>query len=177
MSSTITGRRRAEQVARLTATSTWAWVAKAEGKERTRRATVRRIARLTGTEPIRWEGEISDADWNTVLVAGADALLAQVGADPQHPVAFDLVLAAEEITARAVEADTVLERTAVLTSAPVPGRAVAVAADNPERTPAEQALVEKWSPFSTTRCAAARYVVRCADGTRRYGNGDQADPH
>ncbi|MFJ1708711.1 hypothetical protein [Kitasatospora sp. NPDC088346] len=51
MSRTLTGRRQAEQVAQLTAA--WAWVAEASGGERTPRATVRRIAKLTGTEPIR----------------------------------------------------------------------------------------------------------------------------
>ncbi|MFD4659693.1 hypothetical protein ACFWP2_29160 [Kitasatospora sp. NPDC058444] len=154
MSRTLTGRRQAATVAQITgATSTWAWVAEAEGQERTRRATVRRIARLTGTEPIRWDGEISDEDWQTVLAAGADALLAHA-ADQEQAFGLDLVAAAEEITAAAVAAtDTELERTTVLPTspAPVPGRIVAEAAENSGRTPAEQTKVERWSPWHNGR--------------------------
>ncbi|MFF1908251.1 hypothetical protein [Kitasatospora sp. NPDC058218] len=148
MSRTLTGRRQAETVAQITgATSTWAWVAEASGRERTRRATVRRIARLTGTEPVRWDGEISDADWTVVLSAGADALLAHA-ADEEAAFALDLVAAAEEIAAEAAAAtDTVIERTTVLPDAPAPGRHVAAAATSNERTPHEQAQVETWSPW------------------------------
>ncbi|MFJ7912621.1 hypothetical protein [Kitasatospora sp. NPDC096204] len=154
MSRTLTGRRQAATVAQLTgATSTWAWVAEASGRERTRRATARRIARLTGTEPIRWDGEISDEDWQTILTAGADALLAHA-ADEETAFTFDLVAAAQEITTEAASGtaaatDTELERTTVLPTSPdpVPGRIVTEAADHPERTPAEQAEVERWSPW------------------------------
>ncbi|MFE3114171.1 hypothetical protein [Kitasatospora indigofera] len=148
MSRTLTGRRQAEHVAQITgAASTWAWVAEASGRERTHRATVRRIARLTGTDPVRWDGEISDADWTAVLSAGADALLAHTTA-AGAAFGFDLVAAAEEITAEAAT-DTELERSAVLPSdpSPVPGRHVAQTAATPDRTTREQAEVEKWSPW------------------------------
>ncbi|GGV45828.1 hypothetical protein GCM10010495_74330 [Kitasatospora herbaricolor] len=150
MSRTLTGRRQAEHVAQITgATSTWAWVAEASGRERTRRATVRRIAKLTGTEPVRWDGEISDAHWTAVLSAGADALLAHATAE-EAAFGLDLVAAAEAINAEAAAAtDTELERTTVLPTgpSPVPGRHVAQAAANPDRTTWEQAEVETWSPW------------------------------
>ncbi|MGW3185465.1 hypothetical protein ACWDD9_39965 [Kitasatospora sp. NPDC001119] len=150
MSRTLTGRRQAATVAQITATtSTWAWVAEADGQERTRRATARRIARLTDTEPIRWDGEISDEDWQTVLAAGADALLAHAAAE-EDAFALDLVAAAEEITAEAAAAtDAVLERTTVLTGSqvPVPGRAVAAAAAFPDRSTWEEQQVKRWSPW------------------------------
>jgi hypothetical protein len=156
MSRTLTGRRQAETVAQITATSTWSWGAEASGCERTRRATVRRIARLTGTEPIRWDGEISDEDWTAVLSAGADALLAHA-ADEEGAFALDLVAAAEEITAEAATAtDTVIKRTTVLPDGPASGRHVAQAAKHRDFTPYERAQIERWSRWRNS----PRFVTR-----------------
>ncbi|MFJ6140537.1 hypothetical protein [Kitasatospora sp. NPDC092286] len=163
MSRTTTGRRQAEHIARTTTTSSWAWVAEAKGPERVRRAAARRLARLTGTTLVRWDGTISDSDWDTLLSAGADALLAQA-ADEDQPFGLDLVDAAGELAAEAAAAaDTVLERTTVLPDMPVPGRHVAAAAAAPERLPDEQDKVERWSPFE----GGPRWICRSG----RYGDG------
>ncbi|MBD0671620.1 hypothetical protein [Streptomyces sp. CBMA156] len=165
MSRTLTGRRQAEHIARTTASS-WSWVTEAQGPERVRRAAARRLARLTGTTLVRWDGKITDADWQTLLAAGADALLAQADDDEDRPVSLDLVDAAKEFAAEAAAAaDTVLERTTVLPDAdlPVPGRFVDAAAAEPERLPDEQQSVERWSPFE----GGPRWI--CPSG--RYGDG------
>ncbi|MGW4805849.1 hypothetical protein [Kitasatospora sp. NPDC004272] len=170
-----TGRRQAATVAR--ATSTWHWVNEATGRERTRRAAARRIAKLTGTEPVRWDGEISDADWRTVLSAGADALLAQ-NADADGEFHLDLVDAAKQITAKAADTETtatVIERSTVL---PVSGQHVAAAAANPDVTSAEEEYLQRWSPVRKDRSGQdprGRYVIRCRDGIRRYPDGSLAD--
>ncbi|WP_043478284.1 hypothetical protein [Kitasatospora sp. MBT66] len=172
MTRTLTGRRQAATVARITgAASTWAWVDEASGLERTRRATVRRIARLTGTEPIRWDGEIGDENWTAVLSAGADALLAHA-ADEEQAFGMDLVAAAEQIIAEADAAtDAELETTTVLPAdtEPVPGRNITRVSANPDRTGAEQAAVDTWSPFSPARRADARWseTRRAVSGPRR----------
>jgi len=175
MSRTLTGRRQAEHVAQITgATSTWAWVAEASGRERTRRATVRKIARLTGTEPIRWDGEISDAAWQVVLSAGADALIAHA-ADEEQALGLDLVAAAEEITAEAAARDTgcVLDRTrtgqaraAELLTRQEPGPAVAASGT-------EEELVKQSSPFRTS-WAPGRTGPRWVCKSGRHGDGSPA---
>ncbi|GAA2984489.1 hypothetical protein GCM10010519_18650 [Streptomyces lactacystinicus] len=174
MSRTLTGRRQAEHIARTTTVSSWAWVAEAQGPERVRRAAARRLARLTGTTLVRWDGVLSDSDWDTLLSAGADALLAQAATadNEDRPYSLGLVDAAADLAAEAAAAtDTVLERTTVLPDLPAPGRFVDAAAAEPERLPDEQQAVERWSPFE----GGPRHIVRCADGTRRYGTGQLAD--
>ncbi|MGA5823534.1 hypothetical protein ACPC54_37425 [Kitasatospora sp. NPDC094028] len=176
MSRTLTGRHQAVHIARTTASS-WSWVAEAQGPERVRRAAARRLARLTGTTLVRWDGKITDTDWQTLLSAGADALRVQAAADDEdRPVSPGLVDAAKEFAAEAAAAaDTVLERTTVLpdlpdADLPVPGRFVDAAAAEPERLPGEQQSVERWSPFE----GGPRWI--CPSG--RYGDGTYPDaPH
>ncbi|MER5866134.1 hypothetical protein [Kitasatospora sp. NPDC002040] len=190
---TTTGRAFAEAIVTIThtAATAWvtatAWIAEADGVERQRRAAVQHIAELTGTEPLHWTGEISAQDWDTVLTFGADALLAlHRDASTEQSFDLDLVEAASEYAALAVE-DTeycvplgsstsrVLDRTRG-------GRAESqitelLETQEPDltddlRTPAVTAAIATWSPFSNTRCAAARHLVRCADGTRRDREGN-----
>ncbi|MFD9692537.1 hypothetical protein ACFWXO_43030 [Kitasatospora sp. NPDC059088] len=75
---TVTGRSFARRVASLTGGSrrmpAGAWVAEARGAERSRRAVVCRIGRLTGTRAPRWSGEIGGQEWQTILMAGVAAL-------------------------------------------------------------------------------------------------------
>ncbi|MFJ8443998.1 hypothetical protein [Kitasatospora griseola] len=171
MTSTLTGRRQAATVAAATRTTdSWTWVLQAaSSQDRLRRAAARRIARLTDTEPVQWQGELDTDDWQTVLSAGADALLARAAGGE---FGLDLVVAAEELLAEAA-ATTDAESG----SAPVPGRAVEAAAEH-ERTPVEEAEISRWSPFRKDRSGRdprGCYVIRCADGSRRYPNGDLAD--
>jgi hypothetical protein len=152
------------------------WITEAQGVERRRRAAAQHIAELTGTEPLRWTGQISAENWTKVLSAGADALLAITG-DPEHTYALDLVESAEKYAAQAADLD---DDTAVdLTRSARTEHQIdeLLTAQEPDltddlRTPAVDAAIATWSPFSATRCAAARHVVRCKDGSRRYGNGE-----
>ncbi|MFJ4192117.1 hypothetical protein [Kitasatospora sp. NPDC089509] len=174
MSRTLTGRRQAEHIARATTTSSWAWVDEAKGPERVRRAAARRLARLTGTTLVRWDGVLSDSDWQTLLSAGADALLAQAATDTDdedRPYGLGLVDAATAFAAAAAApADTELERTTVPPDLPAPGRYVDRAAAEPERLPDEQTKVERWSPFE----GGPRWI--CPSG--RYGDGSSPNgPH
>ncbi|MFJ8625850.1 hypothetical protein ACIRD3_23800 [Kitasatospora sp. NPDC093550] len=225
---TVTGRSYARRVATLTSgsrrMSAGAWVAEAEGAERKRRAAACRLGRLTGTRSPRWSGEISQADWRTVLAAGAAALAdagtavgvateadratcakcgtnlnrantgslcnpcrtsADTDAEPQQQTPANrrsapdpehlAVTATEFIQLTAAKDDRVVDRTrngrveALVNEllAARPASALDVVGED------ERRLVEKWSPFRN----GPRHVVRCTDGSRRYGDGTRARQH
>ncbi|MFB7618759.1 hypothetical protein [Kitasatospora sp. NPDC056181] len=188
---TVTGRSYAARVASLTGgsgrLSSGAWVAEARGAERRRRAVVCRIARRTGTQAPQWNGEIGDENWQTVLAAGAEALLA--AAQDGKPASAHLVATAREFAEEAAESvpgrvidltrdsqaeaavdEMLADRLAAVLDAPFGSKARTPASD---RKTAEQKAVERWSPFR----AGPRHVVRCADGSRRYGDGSPAPTH
>lgn len=178
------GRKAAGRIANTTRRSAAVWIAEAQGVERRRRETVQHIAELVGIEPVRWDGEISTDDFERVLSAGADAILA-LRMNTDNAYALDLVDAAERyaVDAARLGIGTTVDRTDIVVT---PGRRTEHLVDEllttqePDltddvRTPAVEAAIATWSPFSTTRCAAARYVVRCADGSRRYGNSELAE--
>ncbi|MEV7940862.1 hypothetical protein AB0O82_32635 [Kitasatospora sp. NPDC088264] len=168
-----TGRKRAGQIADTTSRSAGAWIREAKGVERRRRAVAQHLAELTGTQPLRWTGEISTVEWEQLLTAGADALLA-VGGKGSEYFWLNLVDSAEVYAAEAAALAGTDDFRAVRELNELPGDQEPDLTDE-QRTPDVAKKVATWSPFSSTRCAAARYVVRCADGTRRYGNGELAE--
>ncbi|GAA1958135.1 hypothetical protein [Kitasatospora viridis] len=176
----VTGRSYARRMASLTGgsrqVSAGRWVAEARGAERRRRAVACRLGRLTGTAAPRWSGEIGDQEWQTVLAAGAQALT-ELFEDGRPGVSPELADTARGFAAEASgrNADGVIDRTRN-------GRSEALVDDLLAAQPAspldivgndERKGIQEWSPFR----GGPRHVVRCADGTRRYGDGSLAAQH
>jgi len=170
-----TGRKRADQIADTTSRSAGAWIREAKGVERRRRAAAQHLAELTDTQPLRWTGEISAEEWEQFLTAGADALLALGGKGKEY-FWLNLVDSAEVYAAEAAAlADDTDEFRPVRELAELPVDQEPDLTDG-YRSEKDKKTIAAWSPFSKTRCAAARYVIRCKDGSRRFGNGDSAKP-
>lgn len=153
------------------------------------RAFAQRVAALTGTDPLLWlapdtEGE--DA-MRARLVAAADLIL---GTNPVPDAAdrFEEISDPQEREAAIAEAIVAEEMMADITAEAV--RVTRAAADRrAERLAAEHAALTEdfdlvapgWSRGECKAVKAAspfrdgpRYVVRCQDGSRRYGTGDLA---
>lgn len=172
--SVTTGRKAADRIADTTRRSAAVWIAEAQGVERRRRAAAQHIAELIGTETPRWTGEIGTEDWAQVLSAGADALLALGGKGSEY-FWLNLVDSAEVYTAEAAalaDTDDLADRTLTAPSEHQVDELLASQELDPTvALPWEAAAIAEWSPFRN----GPRHVVRCADGTRRYGNGELAE--
>ncbi|GAA2780732.1 hypothetical protein ACFQ0M_49100 [Kitasatospora aburaviensis] len=156
------------------------------------------VAALTGTDPQMWmEGELDGSETRRRLLAqGADAIVrtdAHVElVAPTVPGDDFAEMEAEIANEAAADAATVAATTARTRVAAKAGRRerarehalkhysereLAAFGDDPLDAWGKDVRekVETWSPFSATRRADARYVIRCKDGARRYPNGDLAD--
>ncbi|MFE6869612.1 hypothetical protein ACFVFS_24045 [Kitasatospora sp. NPDC057692] len=205
MSRTLTGRRQAARIARCTAPVADAWTPEYPeyltfGAEREAEADVcfaASVAALTGTDPGIWLANESDGtETRRRLVAqGADAIVRTAPAELVEPTEpgcdfaeMEAEIANEAATDAAIEAAAATrvridkradhrDRARELALEVYSEAELAAFGDDPMDAWGRDVrdAVERWSPFSATRRADARYVVRCADGTRRYGNGQLAD--
>jgi hypothetical protein len=145
------------------------------------------VAALTGTEADMWlQGEFDGTETRRRLVAQGAAAIIHTG-QPAEPVEagddfaeMEAEIAAEAasdrsregITAKAGLRAKARERALEVYSE----KELAAFGDDPMEAWGKDVRdeVETWSPFSATRRADARHIVRCADGTRRYGDGTPA---
>ncbi|MEV7600462.1 hypothetical protein AB0O91_24115 [Kitasatospora sp. NPDC089797] len=183
VSRTVIGRSSARHVASPTGESrgmsAGAWVMEVTGLERRRRAAVRRIAQLTGTQCLRWSGEISDEDWQLVLTLGAQALLAaakdgtplglpywwegtarEFVKDAAAPTVY---LPVDHTPEERFEAETGGAPTSLSEVEPTAPAEVSRNVPGPVRRPARHKTAEKWDPFGKgprhtprTRATASR---------------------
>ncbi|MFE0460732.1 hypothetical protein ACFW1A_15935 [Kitasatospora sp. NPDC058965] len=150
------------------------------------------VARLTGTRPELWldPAELGEGERAAAVELAAEVLLAT---NPAAPAA-DEIDRFEEVTdpaerAEAVAQGVLAEAMAAEMVADLAREAVEARAERSAREATELdylreefgavapgwsrvecEAVTKWSPFR----GGPRHVVRCADGSRRFGNGDRA---
>ncbi|MFJ4799145.1 hypothetical protein [Kitasatospora purpeofusca] len=204
MSRTLAGRRQAEHIAHCTVPVADAWITDttelpaAEVESELRFAA--EVAALTGTDPMMWlAGESDGTQTRRRLVAqGAAAIVrtdrsvepitptvpgcdfAEMEAEIAFEAAYDKAqAAADKAQAKVTAAATRRTKAREHALKHYTEDQLAAFGDDPMEAWGKDVReqVETWSPFSATRRADARYIVRCADGTRRYGDGSLADPH